>query len=156
MSMLDLSRLSFPPLFAVSNQGGAADQGCDSPWDSGYARHGVDTEQVSWQGMYSVTKSKKRRQFTKTTDFDEEIHSAETFEHKNRFQAIAVRNEDCVDHATTNTETGKNFFHRNLMMKSDVNSKHFAPKKILSLQRAAQKEVHPSLQRREKIVAVYL
>ena len=100
--MLDFSRLSFPPLCAVSNQGGTADQGCESPWDSGHAYHGGNTEQVSWKGMYSVTKSRKRRQFAKTTGFDEEIHSAQTFEHKNRFQAIAVRIEDCVDDATTN------------------------------------------------------
>ena len=73
VSMLDFSRLSFPPLCAVSNQGGTADQGCESPWDSGHAYHGGDTEQVSWQGMYSVTKSRKRRQFTKTTGFDEDL-----------------------------------------------------------------------------------
>ena len=87
-----------------------------------------------------MTKSKKRRQFTKTTDFDEEIHSAKTFEHKNRFQATAVRNEDCVDDATRNMENGKNIFHRSLMMNSDVNSKHPAPKKIHTLQSAAQIE----------------
>ena len=110
VSVLDFSRLPFPPLCAVSNQGGAADQGCESQWDSGYAHHNGDTEQLSWQGMYSVTKSMKRRQFTKTTDFDEEIHSAKTFEHKNRFQAIAVRNEDSVDEATTNMENGREHF----------------------------------------------
>ena len=105
-----------------------------SPWDSGHAYHGGDTEQVSWQGMYSVTISTKRRQFTKTTGFDEEIHSAQTFEHKNRFQAIAVRNEDCVDDATTNMDNGKNISHRNLM----TNSKHPAPKKIHTLLKAAK------------------
>ena len=47
-----------------------------------------------------------------TTGFDEEIHSAQTFEHKKRFQAIAVRNEDCVDDATTNMNNGKNISHR--------------------------------------------
>ena len=126
--MLDFSRLSFPPLCTVSNQGGAADQGCESPWDSGDAHHGGDTEQLSWQGMYS-----------ETTDFDEEILSAKTFEHKNRFQAIAVRNEDCVDDATTNMENGKNIIQRSLMMNSDVN-KHPEAKKIHTLQRAAKKE----------------
>ena len=87
-------------------------------------------------GMYSVTKSRKRRQFTLTTGFDEEIHSAKTYEHKNRFQAFAVRNEDCVDDATTNMDNGKNISHRSLVM----NSKHSAPKKIHTLQRAAKKE----------------
>ena len=37
-------------------------------------------------------------------------------------------------------ENGKSIFHRSLMMNSDVNSKHPAPKKILALQRAAEKE----------------
>ena len=97
----------------------------------GIAYHSADTEQVSWQGMFSVIKSRKRRQFTKTTGFDEEIHSAETLEHNNRLQAIAVRNEDCVDDATTNMDNGKNISHRNLMM----NSKHPSPKKIHTLQK---------------------
>ena len=51
-----------------------------------------------------------------------------------------MRNEDCVDDATTNMENGKNTFHRNLMMNRYVNSKHLAPKKIHTLQRAAKKE----------------
>ena len=63
-------------------------------------------------GHVLVTKSKKRKPVTKTTDFDEEIQSAKPFEHKNRFQAIAVGNEDCVDDATTNVEIDKNIFHR--------------------------------------------
>ena len=53
----------------------AADQGCESPWDIGqHAYHGGDTEQVSWQGMYLITKNRKRKQFTKRTGFDEGIH----------------------------------------------------------------------------------
>ena len=107
--------------------------------------------------MCSVTKSKKRRQFTKTTDFDDEIHSVKTFEHKNRFQAIAVRNEDCVDDATTSMENGKNVSHRSLMMNSDVNSTHPAPKKIHTLQRAAKKEKSIRVcSEGKQIVAVYL
>ena len=51
-----------------------------------------------------------------------------------------MRNEDCVDDATTNMENGKNTFHRKLMMNRYVNSKHPAPKKIHTLQRAAKKE----------------
>ena len=47
-----------------------------------------------------------------------------------------MRNEDCVDDATTNMNNGKNISHRNLMM----NSKHFAPKKIHTLQKADKKE----------------
>ena len=35
-----------------------------------------------------------------------------------------MRNEDCVDDATTNMENGKNNSHSSLMMNSDVNSKH--------------------------------
>ena len=87
-----------------------------------------------------MTNSRKRRQFTKTNGFDEEIHSAKTFGCKNSFQAIAVRNAACVDDATMNRENGKNTSHRSLMMSSDVNREHFAPKKIHTLQRAAKKE----------------
>ena len=51
-------------------------------------------------------------------------------------RAIAVKNEDCVDDATTNMTMAKNIAQRNLVL----NSKHPAPKKIHTLQRAAKKE----------------
>ena len=57
----------------------------------------------------------KKKQFIKTTEFDEEIHSAKTFAHKNTFQAIAVRDADSIDDATTNMEDRKNIDRKSLM-----------------------------------------
>ena len=87
-----------------------ADQGCERPWVPRW-RHGTGI-----RARYVLGDQKQeKRKFAKTTEFDEEFHSAKTFKHKNRFQAIAVRDADAIDDATTNMEDCKNIPHKSLM-----------------------------------------
>ena len=50
-------------------------------------------EQVSWQGMYSLTES------------NEELHVAKTIEHNNQVQATAVKIDDSVVDAAASLES---------------------------------------------------
>ena len=107
VSMMDVSRLSYPPLCAVHDPGGAADHGCDSLWEK-------STENTTMETLNNLV---------------DELHASKSVEHKNRFEAAATINDDFVA-AMTNMEDCDANSHKQLKMNSDMSSKNDVPNQI--------------------------